>query len=97
MPIDLVARAARRTNLADVHGALAEGRHVLQLEAGVMRRKPSEAVGMNDDRLFVARWRILDGASVDVLPNRFVAILADDAAVGGRAREDSAVESTEVG
>src|SRR5580704_743822 len=93
MPIDLVPRSARRTNLPDVYGALAERRHVLKLEAGVVRREPSEAVGIYDDRLFIAGRRILDGMPVDVLPDCLVAVLANDAAVGGRASKDAAVES----
>src|SRR5208282_3830034 len=96
MTIDAVARAARGADLTDVHGALAEGGHVLQLEAGIARLNPSEAVGINDHRLLVARWRILDGAPVDVFPNRLVAVLVNDAAVGSAARKDSAVELAKV-
>src|SRR5208282_5872577 len=96
MTIDLVACAARGPNLADVQGALAEGAHVLQLEARVVCRKPAEAAGIYDDRLLVARRWILDVTPIDVLPNRFVAVLANDAAVGRAARKDAAVELSEV-
>src|SRR5579862_3861018 len=96
MPIDAMSRAARGAYLADVHGALAERRHVFQLKAGVAGRNPSETLRMDDHRLLIAWRRILDGAAVDVLPNCLVAVLADDAAIGGGAREDSAVEIPEV-